>query len=115
MTKEYQEAQDTVSRPGKFEGCEAWAVLAYDDSQNGCWENASPPDSEWAGTYEGYTELDDATRERYQLGPEIVAVGLFEDSQGFVYETAFNQDDFNTYKTEVQAQAEQADAENDGD
>ena len=96
MGTTYEQAKAIVSNPGKFEGCEPWAVLAYEDSLDGLWEVA--------GQGETYTELTDADRDRYRLSPDVFAVGLFECDSGFVYETAFNQGEFDAYLTDVEEQ-----------
>ena len=93
----YEEAQGIVSRPGRFEGCLPWIVMAYEDSLNGCWEEE--------GQGESHVAVSDDDIKDWKLSPDTVAVSLYEDSQGFVYGTEFTADSYDEYLNELRVEA----------
>ena len=72
----YEEAQEITCQPGKFEMCDPWVVLAWEDSLDGC----------WAVDADGClsSEVTDADRKTWRLDPDVVAVSLYEADDGFI-------------------------------
>ena len=77
MTTTYQEAQEDVNRPGKFERQEPWVVLAYEESLDGMW------DYEDDDTL-SRSDITDDLRAAWRLDPDTVRLTIYEDDQGFV-------------------------------
>lgn len=77
MSLTYEESQEIVNRPGKFEGEEPWVPIAYQEALEGLWE-VTPDDDKF------FVEVSDADVEKWHLDEGTVALVIQEVSDGFV-------------------------------
>ena len=79
----------TISSPGKFEGEPPWAVVAYQSTLDGCWdEDYTTPDTPHFTTNLDEEDITAINHREWQwlgLKPNTVTLHLVHDDQGFIY------------------------------